>query len=234
MGSLAEQWTATDTAASAISCRSASSPSDWRRSAKRFFDVTLTVVGLVIALPLMAVVALAIKVSEGGPVLFRQSRVGRHGALFTIFKFRTMEIDAEAKLATLLAQNEREHLFKIERDPRITSIGRILRRLSLDELPQLFNVLNGTMSLVGPRRTSGRRNRPDAARGETPLGSHPGHHRIVADQRSIRLGRRRLDRPRPALRRRLVSAVGRTHPAGHDRRRHHGSRRVLIEDGMSS
>ena len=124
----------------------------WRGRMKRLSDVALTVLGLIIALPLMAVVALAIKGSDGGPVLFRQCRVGRHGALFTIFKFRTMQVDAETELETLVAQNDSaEHLFKIKRDPRITPIGRILRRHSLDELPQLFNVLNGTMSLVGPR-----------------------------------------------------------------------------------
>ena len=85
-------------------------------------------------------------------MLFRLARVGLHGALFTIFKFRTMDVDAEANPSTMVARNEADgHLFKIRRDPRINPIGRILRRLSLDELPQLFNVLNGTMSLVGPR-----------------------------------------------------------------------------------
>jgi len=149
----AEQWSAADNAAVAdLAGRPARSPWDWRRSVKRVSDVTVTLLIMIIALPLMGVVALTILLSEGGPVLFRQTRVGLHGALFTIFKFRTMDVDAEADLATLTAQNESEgNLFKIKRDPRINPLGGILRRLSLDELPQLFNVLNGTMSLVGPR-----------------------------------------------------------------------------------
>jgi lipopolysaccharide/colanic/teichoic acid biosynthesis glycosyltransferase len=131
---------------------SALSAADWRRSVKRVADVTLTMVGLVVALPVMAVIALSIKLSDGGPVLFRQSRVGHDGALFTIFKFRTMVVDAEARLTALVGQNESAaHLFKMKHDPRIHPVGRILRRLSLDELPQLFNVLKRTMSLVGPR-----------------------------------------------------------------------------------
>ena len=149
----AEKWSAADNAAFPdVAGRPAKSPWDWRRSVKRVSDVSLTLLVMIIALPLMGVIALTILLTEGGPVLFRQTRVGLHGALFTILKFRTMSVDAESKLATLDAQNESEgHLFKIKRDPRINPLGGILRRLSLDELPQLFNVLNGTMSLVGPR-----------------------------------------------------------------------------------
>jgi lipopolysaccharide/colanic/teichoic acid biosynthesis glycosyltransferase len=147
-----EKWSAADTGAvSHPPVRSSPSPSDWRRSVKRISDVTIATLVIVISLPLMAVVALSIKLLDGGPVFFRQTRVGLHGALFTILKFRTMEINAESKLVLLAAQNETEHLFKIKRDPRVNPLGRILRRLSLDELPQLFNVLSGTMSLVGPR-----------------------------------------------------------------------------------
>ena len=149
----AEKWSAAENAAVPdLAGRPARSPWDWRRSVKRVSDVTVTLLIMIIALPLMGVIALTILLSEGGPVLFRQTRVGLHGALFTIFKFRTMDVDAEANLATLATQNESEgNLFKIKRDPRINPLGGILRRLSLDELPQLFNVLNGTMSLVGPR-----------------------------------------------------------------------------------
>jgi len=148
-----ENWSAADNAALAhLPARTARSAWDWRRSVKRVSDVTGTLLIMIIALPLMAVIALAMLLSEGGPVLFRQTRVGLHGALFTIFKLRTMDVDAEANLAILAGQNESGgHLFKIKRDPRINPLGRILRRFSLDELPQLFNVLNGTMSLVGPR-----------------------------------------------------------------------------------
>ncbi len=93
-----------------------------------------------------------IKLEDGGPVLFRQRRVGLHGREFEILKFRTMVVDAEARLAALRQSNERVGpLFKMDHDPRITRIGRLLRATSLDELPQLFNVLNGSMSLVGPR-----------------------------------------------------------------------------------
>ena len=149
----AEKWSAADTgAASHLPIRSAPAPTDWRRTVKRVSDVTIAALVLVVTLPLMAVVALTIKLLHGGPVLFRQTRVGLHGALFTILKFRTMDVNAEAELAPLAAQNETaKHLFKIKRDPRVNPLGRILRRLSLDELPQLFNVLSGNMSLVGPR-----------------------------------------------------------------------------------
>ena len=102
--------------------------------------------------PLLAAIAIAIKIGDHGPVLFRQVRVGRDGARFEMFKFRTMVVDAEQRQAELQALNERDGpLFKIAADPRITAVGRFLRRTNLDELPQLFNVLAGSMSLVGPR-----------------------------------------------------------------------------------
>jgi len=97
-------------------------------------------------------VAVAVRLDSAGPVLFRQLRVGRYGREFQIYKFRTMHVDAERRLAELRHLNEQDGvLFKIRDDPRVTRVGRHLRRLSLDELPQLFNVLGGTMSLVGPR-----------------------------------------------------------------------------------
>ena len=120
--------------------------------AKRTFDIGLTAIGMVIGLPLFAAVALAVKLSSRGPVFFRQERVGYHGRPFTMLKFRTMVVDAEAMLDGLLEQNEATGpLFKIKRDPRVTPVGRFLRKWSLDELPQLWNVLVGDMSLVGPR-----------------------------------------------------------------------------------
>ncbi len=107
---------------------------------------------LVVAAPVMALVALAVKVDSRGPVLFRQTRVGRHGELFTVLKVRTMRIDAEEIKAELMDSNEFDGvLFKMKRDPRITRVGSFLRKFSLDELPQLFNVLRGDMSLIGPR-----------------------------------------------------------------------------------
>ena len=119
---------------------------------KRTFDLVGATGALVILGPLMALVALAIKLDSKGPVLFRQERVGRAGRRFRICKFRTMVVDAEARKAGLVGSNEAgAGLFKIENDPRITRVGRLLRRTSLDELPQLFNVVAGSMSLVGPR-----------------------------------------------------------------------------------
>ena len=124
----------------------------WRKALKRIFDVALTGLGIVVIAPLLAAIALVIKIQDGGPVFFKQRRVGRGGQEFTMYKFRSMVIDAEARKADLLALNEgKGGLFKLTRDPRITPLGRFLRDYSLDELPQLFNVLNGTMSLVGPR-----------------------------------------------------------------------------------
>lgn len=123
-----------------------------QRVAKRLFDVIAALALLLVALPVMAVIAVAIKLTSRGPVLFRQERVGIEGIHFRMLKFRSMVVDAEARLKELQDRNEANGvLFKIKNDPRITPIGRFLRKFSLDELPQLFNVLNGSMSLVGPR-----------------------------------------------------------------------------------
>lgn len=122
------------------------------RVGKRLFDVVGSAFGLLLISPLLVLIALRIKLHDGGPVLFRQIRVGRDGERFACLKFRTMVVDAEERLAELQQQIGFEGgLFKMEDDPRITGPGRWLRRFSLDELPQLFNVLRGEMSLVGPR-----------------------------------------------------------------------------------
>jgi exopolysaccharide biosynthesis polyprenyl glycosylphosphotransferase len=118
---------------------------------KRGFDLLGAGAALLVLAPVMAVVAAAIKLDSSGPVLFRQERVGRAGRSFRISKFRTMVPDAEQRKHELQARNEADGLFKIADDPRITRVGRILRKTSLDELPQLFNVVAGQMSLVGPR-----------------------------------------------------------------------------------
>jgi exopolysaccharide biosynthesis polyprenyl glycosylphosphotransferase len=119
---------------------------------KRAFDVAVASVGLVVIGPIISVIALAIRLESRGPIFFRQVRVGRDGKHFRIFKFRSMVVDADAQKENLLTLNEAgEGLFKITNDPRITRVGRFLRQTSLDELPQLFNVLRGEMSLVGPR-----------------------------------------------------------------------------------
>jgi exopolysaccharide biosynthesis polyprenyl glycosylphosphotransferase len=127
-------------------------PDYCRRRGKRAFDVVGAALGLVLLAPVLGVVALAVRLDDGGPVLFRQRRVGRGGAPFSICKFRTMCVDAERRLADLRGQHDGAGpLFKLHDDPRVTRVGQFLRRTSLDELPQLWNVLVGEMSLVGPR-----------------------------------------------------------------------------------
>jgi exopolysaccharide biosynthesis polyprenyl glycosylphosphotransferase len=124
------------------------------RISKRAFDLVGAAVLLVLASPLLIATAIAIKVHDGGPVLFRQQRVGRNGDLFDCYKFRSMVIDADSMLDTVAAANKHEDdhvLFKAEHDPRVTRPGRVIRRFSLDEMPQFLNVLRGEMSLVGPR-----------------------------------------------------------------------------------
>lgn len=123
-----------------------------RLAVKRGLDIVLASVLLVVLSPVFVLSALAILVRDGRPILFRQTRVGRDGREFVMIKFRTMSCDAEQKLEDLKADNQRTGpLFKVNNDPRVTTIGRVLRRSSIDELPQLFNVLAGSMSLVGPR-----------------------------------------------------------------------------------
>ena len=122
------------------------------RALKRTFDLVGAGLLLVVLSPVLAAIAIAIKLDSPGPVLFRQRRMGREGVPFEMFKFRTMVDGAEAQKAELVIQNEAGGgLFKIKEDPRVTRVGRLLRRASLDELPQLLNVLRGDMALVGPR-----------------------------------------------------------------------------------
>jgi exopolysaccharide biosynthesis polyprenyl glycosylphosphotransferase len=118
---------------------------------KRVTDVVGASVALLTVAPIFVVIALAVRLTSRGPVFFRQVRVGRDGRRFNLLKFRSMVADAEDLKAQLLDRNEVEGLFKIADDPRVTRVGRILRKTSLDELPQLLNVLRGEMSLVGPR-----------------------------------------------------------------------------------
>jgi exopolysaccharide biosynthesis polyprenyl glycosylphosphotransferase len=120
---------------------------------KRLLDVVGALLLLLLLSPLLLGIALAVKLDSPGPILFRQTRVGRYGVLFPMWKFRSMYIDAEERKRALLAQNEMAGgvLFKMKNDPRITRVGRFIRRASIDELPQLWNVLLGDMSLVGPR-----------------------------------------------------------------------------------
>jgi exopolysaccharide biosynthesis polyprenyl glycosylphosphotransferase len=123
-----------------------------RQVVKDLFDRSAAAGGLIMLSPVLVAIALAIRLSDHGPALFIQTRVGRSGEPFKIYKFRTMVVDAEARLAEIREKNESGGvLFKIRKDPRVTSIGTHLRKWSLDELPQLINVLRGEMSLVGPR-----------------------------------------------------------------------------------
>ncbi len=123
-----------------------------RTVTKRTFDLILGFILLILASPLFVFLALIIKL-DGGPVFFRQIRVGQLGREFRMYKFRSMRVDAEQQLEKLLAQNEKGEgvTFKMANDPRVTRVGRFIRRCSIDELPQLVNVLKGEMSLVGPR-----------------------------------------------------------------------------------
>jgi exopolysaccharide biosynthesis polyprenyl glycosylphosphotransferase len=128
------------------------SPGARRLAMKRAVDLAISIATLVVLAPVLVAIAVAIKLSDRGPVFFKQHRVGKHGELFEVFKFRTMVVDAERLKAQLEAANERNGpLFKMDVDPRVTRVGRFLRLSSLDEVPQLINVVRGEMSIVGPR-----------------------------------------------------------------------------------
>lgn len=126
--------------------------SGWRLWLKRGFDIVFSVIALALLSPVFLVVAALIKIDDGGPVFFRQDRIGLRGTTISVHKFRTMCVDAESKIDALIdANGGKALLFKMEEDPRITPIGRVLRKYSIDELPQFWSVLRGGMSVVGPR-----------------------------------------------------------------------------------
>ena len=159
-----------------------------RHIVKRAMDVVVGAAALVILLPLLLLVALIVKLDSPGPVLFRQDRVGRNGEAFKMLKFRSMVADAEAQLPMLRGENQGNGvLFKMVNDPRVTRCGRWMRKYSLDELPQFWNVLLGDMSLVGPRpplQVRGGRLR----KAGPPQAAHQArHHRAVAGQRAVNL-----------------------------------------------
>jgi exopolysaccharide biosynthesis polyprenyl glycosylphosphotransferase len=119
---------------------------------KRVLDVVVAVLMMIFLSPLIGLTALLVKITSPGPIFFGQTRVGKMGQPFTCYKFRSMYIDAEERKKELMAQNEADGpVFKMKNDPRITPVGKYIRKLSIDELPQLWNVLKGEMSLVGPR-----------------------------------------------------------------------------------
>jgi exopolysaccharide biosynthesis polyprenyl glycosylphosphotransferase len=130
----------------------ASALNEYQLQVKRAFDLLFGAIAFIVSSPLMLVIALAIWLQDRGSIIFKQQRVGENGRLFTIYKFRTMVPNAESLVNTTSHNDENgNHIHKTPNDPRITRVGRFLRRLSLDELPQLYNVLEGSMSLVGPR-----------------------------------------------------------------------------------
>jgi exopolysaccharide biosynthesis polyprenyl glycosylphosphotransferase len=151
-GGSSSRLTVTETGAQAMLTISSTPTGALGLAAKRAFDMAASAMALVLLSPVLAAIAIAIRRDSAGPVFFRQSRVGLSGREFTFFKFRSMRVGAEAELALLQASNEMDGpVFKMRLDPRITRVGRFLRRTSLDELPQFWNVLRGEMSLVGPR-----------------------------------------------------------------------------------
>ena len=128
------------------------SAKEWQLFLKRIFDIVFSSIAIIFFLPLILITIAAIKATSKGPIFFKQKRAGLNGRLFTLYKFRSMIVGAEMKRRELEKMNEMDGpVFKIRSDPRITAIGRILRKTSIDELPQLFNVLKGDMSIVGPR-----------------------------------------------------------------------------------
>lgn len=142
---------------------------------KRAVDIAVSFLGLLFISPLLAVIAAVVKLSSPGPVLFRQTREGHGGRLFTILKFRTMRVGADAEKAQLRAESEQDGpAFKLQDDPRVTALGRFLRKTCLDELPQLWNVLRGDMTLVGPRPLDYRESSKIARWGRRRLHVMPG------------------------------------------------------------
>ena len=122
------------------------------KAAKRLMDITLSSVALIVLSPVFLLTAIAILAEDGRPVFFTQPRAGKDMRSFRVYKFRSMYKDADSKLRELLKENEQTgHAFKIKNDPRITKVGKVIRRCSIDELPQLINIIKGDMSIVGPR-----------------------------------------------------------------------------------
>lgn len=120
---------------------------------KRIIDIIIGAIGLIICLPIFAIIAIIIKIDSKGPVFFKHKRIGKHGKKIEIYKFRTMIDNAEEEIKNFTEEQKKEFAenFKLENDPRVTRVGKILRKTSLDELPQIINILKGEMSIIGPR-----------------------------------------------------------------------------------
>ncbi len=178
--------------------------------------------------PVLLATAVAVKFHDGGPVLFRQTRIGRDGRPFSCLKFRSMVIDAERLLSDLEVNHERSSvLFKMVDDPRVTRPGKLIRRLSIDELPQLWNVLRGQMSLVGPRPPLPHEAASYGSDMRRRLRVRPGMTGLwqVSGRSRPQLGRDRA--PGPLLRRQLVDGPGPQHPGAHRVGRARLARRLL-------
>ena len=122
------------------------------RFTKRFFDILASLIGLIVLSPVFLIVAIAIKIDDGGPIFYNQERIGKNGKEFKMYKFRSMKVNADQELDKLIHKNEVDGaMFKMKDDPRITRVGKFIRKTSIDEFPQLLNVLLGQMSIVGPR-----------------------------------------------------------------------------------
>lgn len=120
---------------------------------KRFIDIIIGTIGLIICIPIFIIIGVAIKIDSKGPVFFKHKRIGKHGKKLEIYKFRTMIENAEEAMKNFTEEQKKEFAenFKLENDPRVTRVGKILRKTSLDELPQIINILKGEMSIIGPR-----------------------------------------------------------------------------------
>ncbi len=202
--------------------------------AKRTFDVLGSLGILLLISPIWLATAVAVKFHDGGPVLFRQTRIGRDGRPFSCLKFRSMVIEAEQLRADLEVNHERSAvLFKMADDPRVTRPGKLIRRLSIDELPQLWNVLRRPDEPGRPAPAAAARGGPLRLRHEPSPAGAPRHDRPVAGLRTLRpqLGRDRA--PRPLLRRQLVDGPGPQHPGPHRLRRPQQPRRLLTEPAAS-
>ena len=201
----------------------------WQRMVKRFVDIVASLVTLAVALPLFLVVATAIVLEDGGPVFYCAPRIGRNGLPFKMWKFRSMVKDADLhQLATTQALLDGQ--LKPRGDPRVTRVGRFIRRYSIDELPQLFNVLLGQMSLVGPEADTGPRGGEVAGLAAGTARRASGHHRPLAGQRPQRpaMGGAAAARllVRPLLERHVRPANHGSHTAG----RRDQTRSVLRDD----
>ena len=120
---------------------------------KRFIDIIIGTIGLIVCIPIFIIIGIAIKIDSKGPVFFKHKRIGKHGKKLEIYKFRTMIENAEEAMKNFTEEQKKEFAenFKLENDPRVTRVGKILRKTSLDELPQIINILKGEMSIIGPR-----------------------------------------------------------------------------------